>query len=1163
MFTNSLQFFHRNTWMVMPFRSSTRLLLLVLCGFAYFQSQAENGPFKGTAPNTSPSFDTPTGSVAPPVNNECSGATVLTPGATCTPTAGTNVEATQSIAPITCGIFTSSSALDVWYQFTATTTSHIVTVVGATGFDAIIDVRSGACTGTNIGCADGTTSGGTETATVGGLTVGTTYFVRVYGWAGGTGTFTICVTGAPAAPANNECSSATTLTSGTTCTTTAGTTVNATQSIAPITCASFTSSGALDVWYKFTAVVASHTVTVVGATGFDAIIDVRSGSCNGTNIGCADATTGGGTESATVGGLTVGSTYFVRVYGWAGGSGAFTICVTHTAPPPPANNDCANATTLTPGASCTPTAGTTVNATQSLPGITCATFTGTADDDVWYKFTATAANHDVTVVGGAGFDAVVDVRTGSCNGTNIGCADATVASGTETVNLSGLTVGSTYLVRVYSFSSLSSAQGTFTICVTTPVVGTPPACASAPTSPTNGGNTCLGNVTLSWPAVADATSYDVYFGTAASPPFVTNAVGTTYNAGSLGAGTYFWQIRPKNAIGTASGCAIWTFTVGDVTPPTITCPASITTSNSPATACSAIVTYGSISATDNCSAPNIVQTGGPSSGANFLVGITTVSFRATDAAGLSANCSFTVTVNDATAPSITCPASVTTTNSPANACSAIVTYGSISATDNCTAPSITRIAGLASGSNFPVGVTTMVYRAADLANNTATCSFSVTVNDVTAPTITCPANITVNNSPATACSAPVTYSSISATDNCTAPTITLIGGQASGSTFPLGATTVVFRASDASNNSNTCSFIVTVRDVTLPMAKCKNATVNLAANGTATIQPSVVNNGSTDNCSLTLSVTPSSFTCINVGNNIVTLKATDGSGNMATCAATVTIKDVTPPSAVCQPVTVFLNANGQASITPGQVGNTSTDACGISTMTLNSTQFNCSHINGSPVTVVLTLKDVNNNQATCYGQVFVKDNIAPTPNCVDRTVVLNAAGKATVQTAPLASGSGDNCSVTTYIPVSKQYNTSNIGVNSLTITVKDFSNNSATCVSQITVLPFGSTLLVNPNDQDDNSYEPENFVNRPKLDLMLFPNPTQGEATLQFYLPDEQSYHLRLFDVNGRLIMDTDFDGYAGENAVTLEMGSLQPGMYVVEVESAGMWGRKKVVLQE
>jgi hypothetical protein len=1151
-------------------KKCTQFLMLVLCIFVCWHSQAENGPsnggpapllLKGAGLTTAPTDDLAT-AFAPPTNNECTGATLLTPGSTCTTTAGTTVEATQSIAPITCNGFTSSSALDVWYKFVATATTHAVTVVGGSSFDAIIDVRSGACNGTNIGCADATTSGGTETTTVGGLTVGTTYFVRVYSWAGGTGTFTICVTGGPVAPANDDCANATLLTSGTTCTSTAGTNVNATQSLASITCASFTSSTALDVWYKFTAVATTHTVTVTGGTGFDAIIDVRSGSCNGTNIGCADATTSGGVETTTVSGLTVGNTYLVRVYGWAGGTGTFTICVTHTTPAP-ANNDCANATTLTPGSTCTPTSGTTVNATQSIAAITCATFTGTADDDVWYKFTATAANHNVTVVGGAGFDAVVDVRSGGCNGTNIGCADATTGGGTEAVNLSGLTVGSTYLVRVYSFGSLASNQGTFSICVTTPVIGSAPACASAPTAPTNGGSACPGSVTLSWPAVADATSYDVYFGTAAVPPFVSNVAVTTFNAGTLAAGTYFWQIRPRNAIGVASGCTIWSFTVGDATAPSITCPASVM-AGSPANACAAVVSYGSITATDNCTAPSITLASGQASNTSFPVGVNTVIYRATDAAGNSSTCSFTVTVKDVTAPSITCPASVTA-SAPSNACSAVVSYGSISATDNCTAPSITLIGGLPGSSSFPVGVTTVTYRATDPSNNSNTCSFTVTVNDVTLPTITCPANVTVNNSPATACSAPATYGSITATDNCTAPTITLTSGQASGSTFPLGTTTNVYRATDGSGNTRTCSFTVTVRDVTPPMAKCKNAAVNLAANGTATLLPSTVNNLSTDNCSLTLSVTPSALSCSNVGTNVVTLKATDGSGNTATCTAIVTVKDVTPPSAVCSAVTVFLDATGHASITPGQVGSTSTDACGISTLTLNNSQFNCSHINGSPVTVVMTVRDVNNNQSTCYGQVYVKDNIAPTPNCIDRSIVLSASGTATVQTAPLASGSADNCSVTSYSPVAKQYNTSNIGVNNLTITVRDFSNNSATCVSQITVLPYGSTVLVSDQDNDGAiSFDAaENYTLDVPFELSLFPNPTSGSSTLQFRLPEEQSYHLRLLDVNGRLLIDSDFDGYAGENSVQLEMGSLHPGIYLVEVESAGLWGRKKVVVQE
>ncbi|OFY87957.1 MAG: hypothetical protein A3F72_09360 [Bacteroidetes bacterium RIFCSPLOWO2_12_FULL_35_15] len=134
----------------------------------------------------------------------------------------------------------------------------------------------------------------------------------------------------------------------------------------------------------------------------------------------------------------------------------------------PANDNCSGATVLTPGASCTPTAGNVTGATQSVSALTCSGFTGDANDDVWYKFTATATLHAVTVVGSASFDAVIDVRSGACNGANINCADITGSGGTEVINLTGLTVSSVYYVRVYDYGSGAPATSTFTICVTTP-----------------------------------------------------------------------------------------------------------------------------------------------------------------------------------------------------------------------------------------------------------------------------------------------------------------------------------------------------------------------------------------------------------------------------------------------------------------------------------------------------------------------------------------------------------------------------------------------------------------------------------------------------------------------------------------------------------------------
>lgn len=98
------------------------------------------------------------------------------------------------------------------------------------------------------------------------------------------------------------------------------------------------------------------------------------------------------------------------------------------------------------------TNGTTVGATDG--GVTGCT--GRALFYVWYKFTATSPNHIITVTGASGFDAVVDLRSGACNGSNIACADATFSGGTEVINYSSLIIGSVYYVRVFDYYGVQS-----------------------------------------------------------------------------------------------------------------------------------------------------------------------------------------------------------------------------------------------------------------------------------------------------------------------------------------------------------------------------------------------------------------------------------------------------------------------------------------------------------------------------------------------------------------------------------------------------------------------------------------------------------------------------------------------------------------------------------
>jgi hypothetical protein len=163
--------------------------------------------------------------------------------------------------------------------------------------------------------------------------------------------------------------------------------------------------------------------------------------------------------------------------------------------------------------------------------------------------------------------------------------------------------------------------------------------------------------------------------------------------------------------------------------------------------------------------------------------------------------------------SLSCPADIAA-SSDADACGAVVNYttpsGAGCGTVTCDHPS---------GSFFAAGETTVV--CASTAG--PSCSFKVTVNDTTPPAITCPADIIVN-APAGSCSASVNFT-VNASDNCSAPNV--VTSQASGSSFPVGTTTVFATATDAAGNSQSCNFKVTVKDATPPVITTNGQTVTL------------------------------------------------------------------------------------------------------------------------------------------------------------------------------------------------------------------------------------------------------------------------------------------------------------------------------------------------
>ncbi len=189
----------------------------------------------------------------------------------------------------------------------------------------------------------------------------------------------------------------------------------------------------------------------------------------------------------------------------------------------------------------------------------------------------------------------------------------------------------------------------------------------------------------------------------------------------------------------------------------------------------------------------------------------------TDANGCMASTSVTVTAVDLIAPVITdCPGSFTN-DTPFGECSSPGSWIEPTASDNCGVTSFT--SNYASGSTFPLGTVTVTYTALDAAGNSATCSFTATVVDEESPVITdCPGNIAQNNDLG-ACSAVVSWTAPTASDNC--PGVTLTGSHSPGSVFNVGAPiNVTYTATDAAGIQASCSFSVTV---SAPAEICGNS----------------------------------------------------------------------------------------------------------------------------------------------------------------------------------------------------------------------------------------------------------------------------------------------------------------------------------------------------
>jgi|GEM_PF-4198917 len=558
---------------------------------------------------------------------------------------------------------------------------------------------------------------------------------------------------------------------------------------------------------------------------------------------------------------------------------------------------------------------------------------------------------------------------------------------------------------------------------------------------------------------------------------------------------------------TSSTCST-TITVTDDTPPMITCPPQ--QNEAVAANCMfAIPDYTSLGvATDNCSVASITQS--PVAGTVVGIGPTVVTLTATDGSGNTHSCTFTTEVADGTGPiadtgvlpdvtgecevsSLTAPTATdncdgsitgtTTATLPISASTTITwTYvdnngnsssqtqdivindttapvadlGTLSdvtgqcevtsltaptATDNCDGS----ITGTTMATLPITASTTITWTYTDSNGNSSSQTQDIVLSDTTNPTAVCQ-DITIQLDVIGNASIIASAIDGGSTDNCE-----IASFSANMTTFDcsnVGANSVVLTVTDTSGNTATCSAIVTVQEATAPTVVCQDITRQLDASGTVTISGIDIDGGSTDVCGIaSYSVTPDTFTCANVGTNLVTLTVTDIHGNSETCTATVTIEDVTSPVAVCQDITVVLDAMGNVTITGNDIDGGSTDACGIASLTATPNTFTIADI--GPNNVTLTVTDVNGNTDMCTAIVTVEGS--PTAVCQDITVQLDAAGNATIIPSAIDGGSTSPSGIAAITISEDTFDCSSVGPNTITLTITGNNGLTDSCTAVVTV----------------------------------------------------------------------------------------------------------------
>lgn len=644
----------------------------------------------------------------------------------------------------------------------------------------------------------------------------------------------------------------------------------------------------------------------------------------------------------------------------------------------------------------------------------------------------------------------------------------------------------------------------------------------------------------------------------------------------------------------SSGMA--TVTITDDQAPVLTCPADLAVS-----ACNTAVEFDLPVVLDNCSVDfsQLQQTAGLPSGSVFPLGVSVQTFVYTDPAGNTGECTFEIVLVEQLEV-----ASAFTPASCAGACDGTIDLAisnglppySVTWSNGSTG---TSLSGLCAG------------------NYSATISDAGGCESVVTIEITEPAQLelAVLNLVNPICANDLTGEITTEVAGGTAPiNLTWSNGTLGDMITGISAGTYELTATDANGCSQALAIEVNATDSEAPVLTLQNATVSLGTNGTVTLDPASFDAGSTDNCGIAgWTVSPSSFDCNLLGNQQVTLTASDANGNSASATASVTVVDNIAPILTCPANITAGFCNPTVAFVVPQVQ----DNCVVNTANLQQTagQPSGSLFPAGVTTQTFSYTDASGNTGTCSFTVTVNaaamvDAATVNASCAgvcDGSVTLNIGGGAAPfgiawsngQTGLTASGlcaGSYSASITDAAGCLQTFTTTLSQPMALALTIDQVTNDvGAAGLGSISISvtggtspysfawtrngqPFASTedlanlqagqYTVAVTDANGCEIASQTIVvenvtgtTEPAWggSLTLWPNPASDWVRLE--LENELPAAMEIRFINATGLLAGLFNLEMGETAKVLNLENLAPGMYIVQLRSADEVAVRRIVI--